>query len=329
MFLRKLQYSGLDSIDFTRADEPRMWTVLLGEDSGAKSTLLQAVALASVGPATANQLTQSMARPFKIEAEFGFDPEFHEDRPYPGLEGISLPNPPRLVSFLELVGGKRSWSGDSRYIAPEGVDDETRKQVEGVKDPLSLARSEESLPYWSVSSYGPLGDVGDPLLDRLSSLFSRTVNHNAIDVDGVANLIGELSGLVLVDEVDLHLHPKCQVEIITALKEAFPRVQFIVTANSPLVLAGSRKDEVLEIKDGVAVAADNDPRLKTTSELYRDFFGIKELYPTALARMARDYRRLASNPFRSDVEDAEMKTLADELTKEGVDFAAAVKRRSR
>lgn len=325
MFLRKLQYSGLDSIDFTRADEPRMWNVLLGEDSGAKTMLLQAVALASVGPATANQLTRSMARPFKIEAEFGFDPEFHEDRPYPGLEGISLPNPPRLVSFLELVGGKRSWSGDSRYIAPEGVDDETRKQVEGVKDPLSLARSEESLPYWSVSSYGPLGDVGDPLLDRLSSLFSSAVNHNAIDVEGVV----ELSGLVLVDEVDLHLHPKSQVEAITALKEAFPRVQFIVTTNSPLVLAGSRKDEVLEIKDGVVVAVGNDPRLKTISELYRDFFGIKELYPTALARKARDYRRLASNPFRSDAEDVEMKDLAGELSGEGIDFAPAVSRRTR
>lgn len=42
--------------------------------------------------------------------------------------------------------------------------------------------------------------------------------------------------IVLIDEIDLHLHPKWQRDIISYLSKAFPNVQFIVTTHSPLVV---------------------------------------------------------------------------------------------
>lgn len=45
------------------------------------------------------------------------------------------------------------------------------------------------------------------------------------------------SGIVLIDEVDLHLHPAWQQKILTALRSAFPNVQFIVTTHSPQVVS--------------------------------------------------------------------------------------------
>ncbi len=49
-------------------------------------------------------------------------------------------------------------------------------------------------------------------------------------------LLGE--GIVLIDEVDLHLHPKWQSEIAVALTRTFPNVQFILTTHSPHVING-------------------------------------------------------------------------------------------
>ncbi len=43
-------------------------------------------------------------------------------------------------------------------------------------------------------------------------------------------------GVVLIDEVDMHLHPTWQQSVLTSLREAFPRVQFVVTTHSPQVL---------------------------------------------------------------------------------------------
>lgn len=51
-------------------------------------------------------------------------------------------------------------------------------------------------------------------------------------------------GIVLIDEIDMHLHPKWQWNIVKALKKTFPMVQFIVTTHSPIVVA-SCKDENL------------------------------------------------------------------------------------
>jgi len=47
-----------------------------------------------------------------------------------------------------------------------------------------------------------------------------------------------LAGVVLVDEIDLHLHPKWQMSVVERLSRTFPRLQFIFTSHSPLI-AGS------------------------------------------------------------------------------------------
>src|SRR5262249_54944099 len=45
-------------------------------------------------------------------------------------------------------------------------------------------------------------------------------------------------GIVVIDEVDAHLHPIWQQKIVTLLRDRFPRVQFILTAHNPIVVAG-------------------------------------------------------------------------------------------
>ena len=61
----------------------------------------------------------------------------------------------------------------------------------------------------------------------------------------------ETPGLVLIDEIDLHLHPKWQRQIVDALKRIFPKIQFFATTHSPQVIGEARAEEiVLLTKDG-------------------------------------------------------------------------------
>ena len=52
-------------------------------------------------------------------------------------------------------------------------------------------------------------------------------------------------GIVLIDEIDLHLHPNWQARILSDLTEIFPRVQFIVTTHAPSVLNSVKSENVL------------------------------------------------------------------------------------
>jgi predicted ATP-binding protein involved in virulence len=68
--------------------------------------------------------------------------------------------------------------------------------------------------------------------------------------------------VVLVDEIDLHLHPKWQRTIMSFLTERFPNVQFIVTAHSPLVVQAARNANlVLLRREGDHVVIDNNPEI--------------------------------------------------------------------
>ena len=66
--------------------------------------------------------------------------------------------------------------------------------------------------------------------------------------------------IVLVDEIDLHMHPKWQRKIFDYLSEKFPKTQFIVTAHSPLIVQSAPKDAniVLLRREGDHVVIDND-----------------------------------------------------------------------
>lgn len=61
--------------------------------------------------------------------------------------------------------------------------------------------------------------------------------------------LSEGKGLVLIDEVDLHLHPKWQQKVMIKLKNIFPNLQFIVTTHSPLIIQNS-SGQVYEMKNG-------------------------------------------------------------------------------
>lgn len=150
----------------------------------------------------------------------------------------------------------------------------------------------------------------------------------------------EMEGLVLIDEIDLYLHPAWQATFVGALRKVFPRIQFIATTHSPIVLAGLSSYEVVRLMvepatgDVVRGVADRtsgeltatsdldpeqpDPRPMTASEIYRNWFGIDRLTPNPLGAEIRRYQVLAEDPIRTKRETAELERLRKVLTAAGV-----------
>ena len=55
------------------------------------------------------------------------------------------------------------------------------------------------------------------------------------------------AGLVLIDELELHLHPKWQREVIEKLRSTFPNIQFVATTHSPFVIQALRPGELINL----------------------------------------------------------------------------------
>ena len=84
------------------------------------------------------------------------------------------------------------------------------------------------------------------------------------DDEPLPRVLRETPGVVLIDELDIHLHPKWQRRVATDLKETFPGIQFVCTSHSPQVIGEVSRDEVrLMTSEGikrpsVALGADSN-----------------------------------------------------------------------
>ncbi len=59
----------------------------------------------------------------------------------------------------------------------------------------------------------------------------------------------QITGVVLIDEIDIHLHPRWQRRIVGDLKRAFPGIQFITTTHSPFIIQSLEPDEILNLNN--------------------------------------------------------------------------------
>jgi predicted ATP-binding protein involved in virulence len=110
------------------------------------------------------------------------------------------------------------------------------------------------------------------MVDLAARMFERYPDSN--------NPLAE-PAIVLVDEIDLHLHPKWQRKIFGYLSEKFPKTQFIVTAHSPLIVQSAPKDANIVVlrKEGDHVIIDNNiesvQNWRLDQIMTSDLFGIE------------------------------------------------------
>jgi hypothetical protein len=128
------------------------------------------------------------------------------------------------------------------------------------------------------------------------------------------------AAVVLVDEIDLHLHPRWQREITSYLDQLFPNVQFIVTAHSPLVVQAPGVTNVAVLRrDGDHVEILNDPEQvrgwRVDQILTSDLFGLESARPVDVERVIERHRDLVLLDEPTDAEQAELRELEAKLSK--------------
>ena len=103
------------------------------------------------------------------------------------------------------------------------------------------------------------------------SLVCDIARRLAIANPGMDNPL-EGEGIILIDEVDLHLHPKWQSEIACKLMDVFPNCQFFLSSHSAIVLSDVHKNQIIPINNGKLVDIAFDPFGKQASQIMNSYF---------------------------------------------------------
>ena len=120
--------------------------------------------------------------------------------------------------------------------------------------------------------------------------------------------------VVIVDEIDLHLHPKWQREIRKHLTGHFPRVQFITTAHSPLMAQDALDTNLAVVTNcsGQSVIESNPAIVKTwrlDQVLTSDLFGVQSSRPVHIERSMERRAKLIQQDKLTKSEQNELKDL--------------------
>ncbi|MFM9923255.1 AAA family ATPase [Variovorax sp. H27-G14] len=135
------------------------------------------------------------------------------------------------------------------------------------------------------------------------------------------DFLSRMTGLVLIDEIDLHLHPRWQVDVIARTKKLLPNMSFIVSTHNPLTLVGSDASEIFILErdeSGVRVSPGvANPSLLSGGQLYSRYFGIEDIYPVDTARDVQRFGFLTGMTERTAEEELELVGLKSSLAASG------------
>ena len=83
-------------------------------------------------------------------------------------------------------------------------------------------------------------------------------------------------GVVLIDELDLHLHPKWQMKIVEDLRKVFPNIQFICTTHSPILLRSIEKEKIIILENGEQSKNEYFSKGRDINSILYDFMGVSK-----------------------------------------------------
>lgn len=110
--------------------------------------------------------------------------------------------------------------------------------------------------------------------------------------------IYDLEGIVLIDEIETHLHLALQKKIMKFLTEFFPRIQFIVSTHSPFILNSLDNAVIYDLEKNIKM---EDLSLYSYEGIVEGYFDVDN-YSDELKAKIEEYRNLA---FRKDLNDDE------------------------
>jgi uncharacterized protein (TIGR02646 family) len=334
-------------LEVTQGPAEGSWLMLLGENGAGKSSILQAIALALSSdetvralPADAGHLLRKGTEAGSIRIELT-GKRLRELRFGKGHDGFEAGEPMDGI----LVAGY----GATRLMPRSRDLPAANSKVESLFDPfVPLSRPSSWLPDLDKEQFDAVARALKRLLNLDAEETMTLIDGDIHLVDGKRRLrMADLSdgyqamagfgldmmelflrrwgsleaaeGIVLVDELGAHLHPRWQMQVTGLLRAAFPRVQFIATTHDPLCLQGLHNGEVAVLRrkgnQVYALHGELPPveGLAVDQILTSEHFGLNSSRAPEIEDLLNEYYELIADRERDEQGDRRLEVLIERL----------------
>ncbi|MCP4130523.1 MAG: AAA family ATPase [bacterium] len=153
-----------------------------------------------------------------------------------------------------------------------------------------------------------------------------------IEGGGDINNIHDIPGIILLDDIDLHLHPGWQRTILPSLEKNFPSIQFIATTHSPFVVQSTKNENLIileldDAKNSVQIVNKERTSELSYSAIVREIFNIKSPFNKTIEDEFDKFKKIQKKIRNNeDFDEEEFIQLALDLAEKGVEAEGVVRR---
>lgn len=144
----------------------------------------------------------------------------------------------------------------------------------------------------------PLSQLSDGYRCTISLIADIAYRMALLNPQLLDKVLEETDGIVLIDEIDLHLHPKWQRRILQDLMNIFPKVQFIVSTHAPEVINSVRYESIIVLRGNQAISLTNQTYGKDVNTILREVMDVPERPDDINDLLKKFYRALDNNQLR-------------------------------
>lgn len=116
----------------------------------------------------------------------------------------------------------------------------------------------------------PLSYLSDGTKSVLAIVADIAYRMAVLNPHLLERVVSETDGIVLIDEIDMHLHPAWQRNIIRSLTDTFPYVQFLFTTHSPTILTNVPNENIILLNDGQIIRVDTNTYGRDVNSMLRE-----------------------------------------------------------
>lgn len=143
----------------------------------------------------------------------------------------------------------------------------------------------------------PLNQLSDGYKGTVSLVADIAYRMAVLNPQLLDRVVEETPGVVLIDEVDLHLHPAWQQRVLSDLRSIFPKVQFIVSTHAPAVIQSVQSENIRILMDDSVLAPGSEVYGKDIRSLVQEIMGVYGRPPEVEKQFQEFYEALAQKEF--------------------------------
>lgn len=143
----------------------------------------------------------------------------------------------------------------------------------------------------------PLSQMSDGYKSTISLIADIAYRMAVLNPQLLGDVLTETDGIILIDEIDQHLHPAWQQRILKDLTRIFPKVQFIVSTHAPAVINSVKSENLLILKDNQAEKTAQQVYGKDVNSVLGEIMGVSER-PKEVAELFDEfYKQMGAKMF--------------------------------